>query len=773
MITIILQSSLCWLVFLLVYQLFLRKETFFRFNRYYLLVTLLLGVLVPVLRMIWEIIYPDPFQFQTFASFQGTAQVLELPSVSGLDKIDWLLWLNRMYWTGVLVFLLVLMKQIMTIIKTIQSNPKQKLEGYTLVNTDYAHLPFSFMGYVFISNQVEFKDEELNRILKHESSHVHGGHSMDVILIELIKCLAWFSPLVYWYKNSIRNTHEYLADALVLKSTDTQSYGQLLIHNSQQGLQMALVNHFIYSQLKNRINMMIKSPSRPLNVWKYTLIIPILFLLGVMFAYKSDTANSNDSKAPLSIRAKDSLPVNVLYILNGEKSTEDEIKNVYPQQITSMNVIKDKEAIKQYGEEGKNGIIQINTRTLYLIDEIESSKEAVDKINPDDIATMDVVKYGKSSTGVIKIRLKESSSKEKLNLVSDGVRVKVGDHILRSDQFETDRNNGQIRITDKKVLSSAEQVTVFYDKDNLKLANNDSIIEPLRFAQQMPQFPGPENALIIYLSKNIQYPKGAKEAKVQGKIILDFLVRTDGSIENVKVLRGIGAGCDEEAVRVMHKMNSDGIRWKPGINNGKEVPVVVTLPISFKLGDEKTNIPADLKSTNPANSQINSPGKGEQKIFTEVDELPRFPGCESVQGVAERSNCSNLKLLEYVSAHLKYPLQAHDAGIQGKVLVSFVINPDGSVSMAKVVKDIGGGCAASALEMVNEMNKMNVKWIPGKSHGKFVAVEYVLPLTFNLIGVDKNVSKAKMVPKANPLTQENKLKVIPNPASHQVEINWT
>lgn len=133
-------------------------------------------------------------------------------------------------------------------------------------------------------------------------------------------------------------------------------------------------------------------------------------------------------------------------------------------------------------------------------------------------------------------------------------------------------------------------------------------------------------------------------------------------------------------------------------------------------------------------------------------------------------------MLEFISAHLKYPLQAHDAGIQGKVLVSFVINPDGSISAAKVIKDIGGGCAASALEMVNEMNKLNIKWIPGKSGGKSVSVEYVLPLSFNLIGVDKNAAKtnSNALPKAtNQSLQENKLKVIPNPASHQVEINWT
>jgi hypothetical protein len=269
--------------------------------------------MIPVLRTTWEFMNPASLQFQTFNSLQGSAQIFEITSGSNGQRIDWFMWFNRIYWIGVSTFLIVLIRQIISLFHIIRSNPKQKFDGYTLVNTNYAHLPFSFLGFVFISRQIEFKDDELNRILKHESSHVYGWHSIDVLLIELIKCLAWFSPLVYWYKNTIRNTHEYLADALVLKSTDTHSYGQLLINNSQQGLQMALVNHFIYSQLKNRINMMIKSPSRPLNAWKYTLLIPIILLLSVMFAYKSDRSNENHSNPVFSIESNDSLPDNFLY----------------------------------------------------------------------------------------------------------------------------------------------------------------------------------------------------------------------------------------------------------------------------------------------------------------------------------------------------------------------------------------------------------------------------------------------------------------------------
>jgi protein TonB len=106
---------------------------------------------------------------------------------------------------------------------------------------------------------------------------------------------------------------------------------------------------------------------------------------------------------------------------------------------------------------------------------------------------------------------------------------------------------------------------VFYDDDSLNtFSRKNPGIEPVRFAQYMPQFPGPEDALMKYLAENIQYPKKAMEAKIQGKVVLDFLVGMDGLIEKVQVIQGIGGGCDEEAIRVIKKMNTDAIRWAPG-----------------------------------------------------------------------------------------------------------------------------------------------------------------------------------------------------------------
>jgi protein TonB len=97
--------------------------------------------------------------------------------------------------------------------------------------------------------------------------------------------------------------------------------------------------------------------------------------------------------------------------------------------------------------------------------------------------------------------------------------------------------------------------------------------------EQMPSFPGGMAALMKYLATHIKYPELAKESGIQGRVFINFVVEPDGSISHVKVLRGIGGGCDEEAVRVVKSMP----KWIPGKQRGKPVRVSFNLPVKFTL----------------------------------------------------------------------------------------------------------------------------------------------------------------------------------------------
>ena len=109
-----------------------------------------------------------------------------------------------------------------------------------------------------------------------------------------------------------------------------------------------------------------------------------------------------------------------------------------------------------------------------------------------------------------------------------------------------------------------------------KKTSNDKVFEKV---EDMPVFPGGEQAMMEFVAKNVQYPKEAMEKEISGRVLVGFIVEKDGSISETEVVKGIGGGCDEEAVRVVKAMP----KWKPGKQDGKPVRVHFILPLTFKL----------------------------------------------------------------------------------------------------------------------------------------------------------------------------------------------
>ena len=123
----------------------------------------------------------------------------------------------------------------------------------------------------------------------------------------------------------------------------------------------------------------------------------------------------------------------------------------------------------------------------------------------------------------------------------------------------------------------------------------------------------------------------------------------------------------------------------------------------------------------------------ENEIFKVVEEMPRFPGCGS-GNAKEKKSCADTKLLQYLYKNLKYPAIARENGVEGRIYIQFVVEKDGTVQDANIIRDIGAGCGQAALKVVTDMNNLPQRWTPGKQRGKSVRVLYTLPVTFKLEG---------------------------------------
>ena len=185
---------------------------------------------------------------------------------------------------------------------------------------------------------------------------------------------------------------------------------------------------------------------------------------------------------------------------------------------------------------------------------------------------------------------------------------------------------------------------------------------------------------------------------VQGKVFVEFVANKDGSISDVKVLKGIGFGCDEEALRVMR--NSPD--WIPAQHKATKVRQKMVLPITFKLDNN-----SDINS-------ISSITATSETVTLELgtlypDGLPAF--------------------MDYLASNLEYPAEAKAKGIEGLVQVGFIVEADGTIGNVTLLKGIGSGCDAEAVRLI----KNSPNWTPKlDENGKPLASKVVLPIRFKL-----------------------------------------
>lgn len=137
-----------------------------------------------------------------------------------------------------------------------------------------------------------------------------------------------------------------------------------------------------------------------------------------------------------------------------------------------------------------------------------------------------------------------------------------------------------VEVEDIEINADVQQTEVI-EEYVAPVIEEEEVVEQeiFQIVEEMPEYPGGEKKLLEYVGKSVKYPQIARESGIQGRVFVNFVIEPDGSVSNVKVLRGIGGGCDEEAMRVIKAMP----KWKPGKQRGKAVRVSYTLPVNFKL----------------------------------------------------------------------------------------------------------------------------------------------------------------------------------------------
>lgn len=274
-------------LFLAVYDLFLKKETFFNLNRLYLLIAPILGFILPFVSLgfIQQRI-PQEYIIQLPAVVIGGG-VSEMVS-SGNNW--WIPNFTALWIFGMVLSALLLCVKFYKIIKLKFTANTQKFPKFKLVTLPKTDIAFSFFNSIFLGENIS--EENKASIIAHEKIHIEQKHSLDLLFFEMLRIVFWFNPMIYLFQNRIATLHEYIADAKVTIQKDKKQYYQSLLSEVFQTEKISFINTFFnQSLIKKRIIMLQKSKSTKTAQFKYLLLLPIIC---GMLVY---TACSNDPKA--------------------------------------------------------------------------------------------------------------------------------------------------------------------------------------------------------------------------------------------------------------------------------------------------------------------------------------------------------------------------------------------------------------------------------------------------------------------------------------------
>ncbi|PKP35953.1 MAG: hypothetical protein CVT98_09915, partial [Bacteroidetes bacterium HGW-Bacteroidetes-15] len=345
--------------------------------------------------------------------------------------VDWIELAFALYAIGLFFFLMKFIFNLIQLVKNIRKHTFKKLNNLLIADDESIQSPYSFFNFVFL-NTTDFGEKETAYIFKHEQAHAEGFHSIDLLFANLYTVFFWFNPFAWLYNKAIEQNLEFIAEeSSIASKIDKNQYQLTLLKSFSIDAKIPLTHPFYKSFLKNRIVMMNQRKSPKHNALKSSVILPLLVLFFLQFQVevvaqdKSKTIKETSSEAPIppppptpNVETPTPPPPpppfveKPLVLIDGVEQTLEEIK---PEDIKTINVLKDEHATGKYGEKGKNGVIEITLihpddaylssknlksdiqsnnlpeNALYVIDDKITTRDAVEKLNPENIRAVYVI----------------------------------------------------------------------------------------------------------------------------------------------------------------------------------------------------------------------------------------------------------------------------------------------------------------------------------------------------------------------------------------------
>ncbi len=550
-----LKSAFCLILFYPAYRLLLSRETFHRFNRIALLTLLALSALLPLVTIGGAL--PTGSAAMTMPQALPTLQPYSMDAVQAVAsaQLNTLSWAHALLWIYLLGCIIYACHQLISFVRLgslIRKAKREPMPEYINITGRGTHTrlyvhdeelaPFSWMHLIVVSRKS--LEESGRAILIHELAHIAHRHSWDLLLADVCLLFQWFNPTAWLLKQELRTVHEYEADDMVVQSgINARDYQTLLIKKAVGTRLYSMANNLNHSSLKKRITMMLKKRSNPWARLKYLSILPLAALSVAVFARPEVSNKLNEIS---SVKVNDLTSI----------AKADEVKSAEnsPAKLVKVagKVINERTGKPIAGV----SIVVTNPADGRIIAACVSSHNG---------------KFSLDSYEGLAMRFSFVGMQEPKVIIPRG----------GSKSMTVTMREEAHSIPEMMVVAYAPEKKSYPVPEPKTSSSKGDEGEIFVVVEQTPEFPGGMGELMKFLQRNVRYPAAAQQAGIQGKVEVEFTVKKDGSVSDVKVIRSVNPELDAEAVRVISAMP----KWKPGEQRGTPVDARFEMPIVFRLSE--------------------------------------------------------------------------------------------------------------------------------------------------------------------------------------------
>jgi N-acetylmuramoyl-L-alanine amidase len=282
---------ICSSILLCYYWLALRNKAFHHYNRFYLLATVMLSILLPFVQInFWHSNAESNNAIKVIEAVSyGNTYVndIVINSAPIQNTFNWQLPYPIAYLLVSILLSIGFIKMLFQIRTLLKKYPTQKIEKVTFVNTDNEKgTPFSFLKYIFWNNQINTSTAQGNQIFKHELAHINEKHTYDKLFINIVLIVFWCNPFFWLLHKEINLLHEFIADEKAVEDGDTSAFAAMLLQTIYPQHQFSIVNNFFYSPIKRRLLMLTKIKNPKANYFGRILVLPLTVFVLAAFTFK-------------------------------------------------------------------------------------------------------------------------------------------------------------------------------------------------------------------------------------------------------------------------------------------------------------------------------------------------------------------------------------------------------------------------------------------------------------------------------------------------------